>query len=194
MYTITKEIGLDMGHRVPFHSGGCRHLHGHRYRVIAHLCVNSVPEPDPSNSQSAMVVDFKHVKQAMMESIHDPYDHKLCLWVRDDILPAMEELLIAESLEDGLILVPCIPTAEELACFWFGLLSKALEPHYPSKQVQLKALQVWETPTSMAEYAPGTELIGEVLEFDAVNLDKKIAEHLRQSPLFPTRPVGRPRS
>ena len=71
MYTISKEIQFDAGHRVPLHTSKCKNPHGHRYRVVAFL----EGELITSGPETGMVRDFSHVKQALTEFVHDVFDH-----------------------------------------------------------------------------------------------------------------------
>ena len=63
MVKITKEIGIDMGHTVTNHDSKCKHLHGHRYRIICTVEGNIITE----GSAEGMVIDFTDLKKAMME-------------------------------------------------------------------------------------------------------------------------------
>jgi 6-pyruvoyl-tetrahydropterin synthase len=105
-------------------------------------------------ADSGMVVDFGVIKQVLMERIHDRFDHRLILWGGDPLLAnrALEEVLAAVGLADGIRVVPVIPTSEGLAQYWAGLIAPDLNCSY----FRLSALDVWETPNSVATYVPPT--------------------------------------
>jgi 6-pyruvoyltetrahydropterin/6-carboxytetrahydropterin synthase len=155
--SITKEIGIDMGHRVPGHASHCKNVHGHRYRIIAHVQAEETVGADSGRSDAGMVADFGVIKQALMTAVHARFDHKLVLWVND---PLCEGPLLGELNGLGIpaVQVPCIPTAEEMARYWFGLVSAELarlvDPDHPVSSLDLVAIGVWETPTSYAEFRP----------------------------------------
>lgn len=164
MYIIEKEVGLDAGHRVPTHGSKCRNLHGHRYTVIAIVQAPEVVPDEAEANNSGMVMDFGALKQGLLEVVHDPYDHKLILWHKDPLLTGenatkMREVLYSVGIiseineaESGVILVPCIPTAENLAKHWYLLLQEWLK--FEAPWANLVELVVWETPTSKACYRP----------------------------------------
>lgn len=189
MIVISKEVELDAGHRVPTHASKCKNLHGHRYKVKAEMrCEELVPD-ESGRSNAGMVMDFGVLKQALMEVIHDPFDHKLILWEHDPLLqafimvtsgipevysplgfgPAEEErpktgtfdalkpLLAVVGISEGLVVVPCIPTAENLARLWFESVAAYLRGrvgHEMAEGAHLVRLEVYETPTSCAVYMP----------------------------------------
>lgn len=141
MHLIEKTIEVDAGHRVPHHNSQCKNLHGHRYKIIARLS----GELETVGSSHGMVLDFGNLKQSMIRCIHSRFDHRMILWERDPLV-ALE---FARGL--GVVTVPCIPTAEGLAEYWFGLLKVDLET---TRQLKLEALRVYETPNSVGEYRP----------------------------------------
>lgn len=142
-YVITKEVQFDAAHRVPLHASKCKNLHGHRYRVVAHVEGELITE----GPESGMVRDFSIVKQKMNEKIHDVYDHGTIVYEGDQNL---RDLLFDSNDRPvhgwNVRLVPFIPTAECLAKFFFEELEES-----GLKMVQL---DVWETPTSCASYRP----------------------------------------
>lgn len=152
--TVMRKIELDVGHRVPFHESKCRNIHGHRYVVEATLAADSLIPTILNESEAEMVMDFSKIKNALTESIHDPYDHSLILWEHDEMFPQMHE--IAEEFGIKLLSCPVIPTAEGLAqvwgrAFWHCLIQKMKDEHLKIN-ISLKNFKVWETPNSYATY------------------------------------------
>lgn len=146
MFKIRKSIEIDAGHRVPFHDSKCHNIHGHRYRVTAIVGAEETIAPDAGSSDSGMILDFGILKRILMEEIHDVYDHKLILWEHDPIVDGITKILDS----GGLVAVPIIPTAEELARFWAGAIEDRL--HSQGTDLWLEALEVRETPSSFALY------------------------------------------
>ena len=166
MITITREIGLDVGHRIQRHESKCKNIHGHRYIVQATLEGELVTE----GPETGMVKDFGFLKQYMIAVIHDQYDHRLILEANDplvDILLAPESerfkrYKMPETLGDTvfvgrpgalLCLISAPPTAEILAQHWAIELEEAFEvSQEPVGGFKLVKLEVWETPNCKVVY------------------------------------------
>jgi len=155
---VTKEIEIDMGHRVPNHKSKCSNLHGHRYKIEAGVDDKVISTEGVSDE--GMVIDFGDLKAIMMEVIDGGFDHGFVMYDKDpfryffDIMQKGELLKISEDTAVGddkpqkILFVDFIPTAENLAKHWFELL----EPRLRERQIKLKHVKVWETPTSTATY------------------------------------------
>jgi len=142
MYTISKEIEFDAGHRVPLHASKCKNPHGHRYRVVAHIEGELITE----GPESGMVRDFSIVKQLLTTLVHAKYDHAFIVHEDDEALRcAFEEGMFQDKSVWNIVEVPFIPTAECLAKSIFEDLKANGLP-------TLWRIDVWETPTSCATY------------------------------------------
>ncbi len=162
---ITREIGIDMGHRVTNHGGKCRNLHGHRYRIEATVEAEDVV---PSGEEEGMIMDFGFLKDIMMEKIDRPCDHGMCLWYRDpELLRALGpfQRSAVEQVESygyyetdwvwgKLCILSKVPTAENLAMYWFDRMSAQVQAHLDRNKVpgRLYSVKVWETPNCSAIY------------------------------------------
>lgn len=78
---ISREVQIDVGHRVPDHGSKCRNPHGHRYRVIA-TCEGPVMNQH-GNEENGMVVDFGNLKKYMMDIIDAVFDHGFVVYSGD---------------------------------------------------------------------------------------------------------------
>lgn len=161
---ITREVGIDMGHRVPNHASKCKNLHGHRYRIIA-TCEGGLFR---AGEQEGMVLDFGFLKALMMEHIDALFDHGTALWVKDPLL--IHELgpsygNIAEGVarrgygahDTGwkwgkLVVTNDVPTAENLAKLWGMMLQPHVERHLEGTDGRLYSITVFETPNCSAVY------------------------------------------
>ena len=150
MFRVSKSIEIDAGHRVPYHDSKCHHIHGHRYRITLTAEAPETVPPDVFRSDSGMVVDFGILKEILTSQIHDLYDHKLILWIKDPIVAETDITLknLPEPIRNSIVMVPCVPTAEELARFWGGLCLSRLAGY----SFDLFSCEVRETPTSRATY------------------------------------------
>lgn len=141
---VTKEIEIDMGHRVPNHKSKCKNPHGHRYKI--ELGVDDKVISTRGESNEGMVIDYGDMKEILMKVINDRFDHGFVMYGEDEIAPIFSQL--KEGLGMQIIFTPFIPTAENLAEHWFHLLEYELE----QKRIKIKYVKVWETPTSTATY------------------------------------------
>jgi len=139
---ITKEIQIDMGHRVPNHEGKCYNLHGHRYKIIAG--VNGKVIDEKGNPSEGMVIDFTDLKNILVEVVDKKLDHAFMLYKEDkffeDFKPFVEKMKF--------VIVDFVPTAENIARY----LYEQMEGKLKEKGIKLVFVEVYETPTSVARY------------------------------------------
>jgi len=179
-YAVERVLELDAGHRVPAHEGHCKHLHGHRYKVLARFEAG-MPHSIGAGANEEMLVDFGFIKDAMVAAIKNPYDHRLLLWEKDpmaDLLTNTAEpprvqlngvdlvnpLPVSKAQRDllaSVVRLPVVPTAEALARYWYMRLlrhftvyaeKKALFTRWAEIDLHFTKLTVWETPNCFAEY------------------------------------------
>ena len=151
---ISKQIELDYGHTLPNHYSFCNQLHGHRGKVIA--TVKGNVSTTSGASDEGMVLDFKFLKELMMEKIHAPLDHGFAVWEKDNgiITINFEEetlevttLAFVNSRNKKVLITSEPPTAEYLAKWaYYQLL-----PHIPA-HIELVKTEWYETPNSIATY------------------------------------------
>lgn len=142
---ITKEIEIDMAHRVCFHRSKCRNLHGHRYKIEVGVDDKLIEEVGASDY--GMVIDFSDLKQIMIEEIDEKFDHGAVFYSKDLYRSKLEEMIsLGDQNPEKLHFVGFMPTAENLCRYWFSLLLPKLE----YRGIRLSHVKVWETPTSTA--------------------------------------------
>ena len=169
-FEITREIGIDAGHRVPDHGSKCRNLHGHRYTIQATVA----GELAASGEESGMVMDFGFLKDVMMYEIDDECDHGMILSINDPwvkmLVPEINihrittgdfegkgRLLVIRAKEQDQLpsgkfyIVPFIPTAENLARHWFERMREPVNQRTNGRGLLTK-VRVWETPNCFADY------------------------------------------
>lgn len=101
--SVSCEIRLEAGHRLPGHEGKCRNVHGHNYRFV--VCVDAFSVSLDSNG---FVMDFADLKRISKEVL-DAWDHAYL---------AQEGDVVATQLIGHGLRVVCFerpPTAEVLA-------------------------------------------------------------------------------
>lgn len=84
---LTREIGIDVGHRVPDHGSKCRNPHGHRYRIQA-TCEGPVIDQS-GHEENGMIIDFGNVKRYMMDWLDSVFDHGFVVYRGDNAMMNM---------------------------------------------------------------------------------------------------------
>ena len=130
-YSVVKEFAFDAGHRVLGHGGKCRFLHGHRYRALVEVSVETLNE-------LKMVIDFYDLKAIIMPLVME-WDHGMELAQGDPLGPTLVQLGQRVSL------VPGNATVEVMAQVLYDRCVVALGPPY-----QVESVRLWETPTCCA--------------------------------------------
>ena len=171
MYSVTRTIGIDAGHRVARHDSQCRNIHGHRYKIEVTCSCEQLISTGP---ETGMVRDFGLLKHTMMHVIHDDADHAMILDIND--VPVLDMFVdiqsrgnvcnsvdkkgyFARSLDRStvkplgmkILVLPYTPTAENLAKFWFDRLQAIVDV---DGAMQINKVVVWETPNCFASYVP----------------------------------------
>lgn len=135
MTTVTKTVKFDAAHILTNHSGLCKNLHGHTYRVDI-----SVSRAD--DVAGDMVIDFKDLKRIATEAICEKFDHA---FIYNTASPGECEIAaVVEKHGMRTVALPFRSTAENLAAHFFAELSGRI--------AGLSSVKVWETADSCAEY------------------------------------------
>jgi len=146
--SIRRWVETDTGHSIPNHKSKCRNLHGHRYRWEAELEGDVVTREGAS--EEGMLIDFGDVSKILEEHIHDVVDHAFIVYEND--VEAMRALSVMGESHKTLV-VPFVPTAENLAKWAFSIVEPRIKTVYGNK-LMLVALHVRETPKSWASWRP----------------------------------------
>jgi len=67
MMLLTKEFTFDAAHKLEWHSGPCKNLHGHTYKL--HVTVQG------DLDENGMVIDFGDLQKTVEEKVLDKLDH-----------------------------------------------------------------------------------------------------------------------
>lgn len=141
---ITKRVEFDYGHRVPSHRSKCRNIHGHR--GVLEVTLDGPIQLIRGESDDGMVIDFADIKSSAIEIIAEPWDHAFICYSEDHV---MRDFL--RTLPDHkTVVVPFIPTAENLVQYAFDLLSAAYMVQFGDK-LRLVRVRLYETPNSWAD-------------------------------------------
>ncbi len=126
MFEVRVEADFAAAHFLKDYNGKCENLHGHNYKVFAHVRGNNLNE-------GGMLLDFSKLKDAL---------RKTC------------KILDHTNLNDFPFFNQN-PSAEKIALFIFENIKKELnESKDIQKEPLLYAVDVFETETSRARYCP----------------------------------------
>ena len=141
---VTRRLEFDAGHRIPHHASHCRNLHGHRYVIEVTLAGEPVTVRDAA--EEGMVLDFSDIKLIVGREIVDRWDHAFLVHEADD---AVRRFL--ESMPDHkTVVLPLVPTAENLARIAFDTLKPIFEGSY-GQRLRLERVRLYETPNCWAD-------------------------------------------
>ena len=141
---VEKEIHIHMAHRIPNNEGKCKNVHGHSYLIQVGVEGRTIKTEGVSDE--GMVIDFSILKGLMKEEIDTPFDHALMIYNKDEFIDIFKQL---QEKGQHIHFVPFVPTAENMAKYFFERLEKSLQELDITKIAYVK---VWETSTSMAIY------------------------------------------
>ncbi len=130
---IAKEFTWEMGHRLPFHTGKCKNLHGHSYKCLIEL----TGDPD----KNGMVMDYYDLKK-VVEPILDELDHSFMVYKKD-----FEMIEALDKLNSRKVVVDFETTAENICIY---LLNRIRSAKLPQNIHSIK-IRVLETENSYAE-------------------------------------------
>jgi 6-pyruvoyltetrahydropterin/6-carboxytetrahydropterin synthase len=141
---ITRRLEFDAGHRIPFHGGQCRHMHGHRYVLEVTLCGDVMEHR--GFGDDGMVLDFGDIKTIANEEIVQKWDHAF--------LVAKEDRAVVDFLSTipnhKTVVLDAIPTVENLAHVAFATLAPIFQKRFGGR-LALSRLRLYETPNCWAD-------------------------------------------
>jgi 6-pyruvoyltetrahydropterin/6-carboxytetrahydropterin synthase len=132
---IAKEFRWEMGHRLPYHTGGCQNIHGHSYSMR----VEVIGDIDPT---SGMVMDYFDLK-SIVQPIVDQLDHSFLCDHRDE---AMQSFFRENPMKVNI--VPFYSTAENIAAWILSQLIPGIQRCTPVHTVRVR---LRETENTYAE-------------------------------------------
>lgn len=141
---ITRRLEFDAGHRIPNHASQCRHLHGHRYAIEITLSGEIVRTEGAADE--GMVMDFSAVKAIANAVLVEQWDHAFLVYQGDR---AVVDFL-ASLPGHKTVVLPVVPTAENLAAEAFRVLDAAYRDTY-GRQLSLHRVRLYETPNNWAD-------------------------------------------
>lgn len=131
---IAKDFAWEMGHRLPFHDGGCQNIHGHSYTMRVEL--------EGEIDERGMVMDYFDLK-AIVQPVVDSLDHSFLCDESDTVMTAF---FAAHPMKVNRVAFPT--TAENIALYILSLVRPQIEQ---VSSVQKLTVRVHETKRTYAE-------------------------------------------
>ena len=141
---ITRRLEFDAGHRIPNHASQCRHLHGHRYAIEITLSGEIIRTEGAADE--GMVMDFSDVKRIAKAALVEQWDHAFLVYQGDRVVMDF----LASLPGHKTVVLPVVPTAENLAAEAFRILDAAYVDTY-GNQLRLQRVRLYETPNNWAD-------------------------------------------
>jgi 6-pyruvoyltetrahydropterin/6-carboxytetrahydropterin synthase len=132
---VSKEFHWEMAHRLPFHSGRCKNLHGHSYKALVQF--------EGELNQNGMLIDFYDIFN-VVNPIIDEMDHSI-ICDRND----QELIEIAKKINERIVIIDKPTTAENISIY---IAERILNSKIPENLKSLSVL-VYETSDAFAEYS-----------------------------------------
>lgn len=161
MGELTFVVKVDYAHRLLYHTGKCRNLHGHTGKIVFYI-------RGPVDEKTGMVLDFAEVRR-WLEPYYSLLDHSVILNPNDPLVtllrchPADHNPLRVVVLRPFCCLTGQLslePTAENMA-FWLfveiGPYRRAGEP-IGTKKIELDRVEFWESEDACGAFGRGSTL------------------------------------
>ena len=133
---IAKEYRWEMGHRLPFHKGLCRNIHGHSYKMSVEITGNL--------NKNGMIIDFFELNKIVKPFIKK-YDHAFLCWDKDK---KVKDFLVKNKMKR--VLVDYHSTVENICNDFIEKISGRLNRIKGHKFEEL-TVKIFESPNSFAE-------------------------------------------
>jgi 6-pyruvoyltetrahydropterin/6-carboxytetrahydropterin synthase len=101
MTRIARQFFWEMGHRLPFHMGGCANIHGHSYQLWVEL--------EGEANEYGMVLDYGEMKR-LVRPLVERMDHAFMCDEGDELMTSF-----LKTTPFKVIYVPFTSTAENIA-------------------------------------------------------------------------------
>ncbi len=131
---VGKLFKWEMSHRLPFHEGQCKNVHGHSYKMLVEL--------EGGTNENGIVIDYYDINRVVAPLL-DKIDHAfLC----DENDRRMIEFLKENNFK--IFLTPGFTTSENMTLFFMNLL---LPEFRKFDNLHSLMLRIYETEDAYAE-------------------------------------------
>lgn len=133
---IAKEFRWEMGHRLPEHSGLCRNIHGHSYRMIVEI--------NGEVLSNGMIIDFYDLG-LIVKPILEKLDHSFLVYIKDK--PVLDFL---KKYKMKMVVVEYLATVENICKDITEKIASEFKKQ-KVKNISEISVKIFETPNSFAE-------------------------------------------
>jgi 6-pyruvoyltetrahydropterin/6-carboxytetrahydropterin synthase len=133
---VAKKFKWEAAHRLPWHTGKCKQLHGHSYKMI----VEFFGEPN----SNGMIIDFNDIKK-MIEPLINQIDHSTIISKAD-----LELKEIFDTKGWKYFLLPFDSTAENLCKFFLTTIITENKSALKENKISKVSIKIFETETAYA--------------------------------------------
>ncbi len=134
---IAKRFRWEGAHRLPWHDGPCKDLHGHSYEMYV--------EVEGQADENGLLMDFKHLKRALMPLI-EAWDHSTLVAQNDtQLLKVMNDTGWRHAI------LPYDTTAENICLFVADYLVESSSDLLKARNIHTVRVRIAETETCYAE-------------------------------------------
>lgn len=134
---VAKRFRWEAAHRLPWHEGACRNLHGHSYRMLVEL--------EGEVGANGMVIDFHDIKRLVGPTV-EAWDHALLVAESDG--PLME---IAATTGWKSVTFPFDTTVENLCTHVVRTIAADHGETLRNRGIRAVTVRIEETETCYAE-------------------------------------------
>ena len=131
---IAKEFQWEMSHRLPFHKGDCKNIHGHTYKVRVEI--------EGDTDENGMIMDYFDMANIMNPVIHK-LDHAFLVDANDSI---MLDFLTANNFKH--VVINKTTTAENIAAYILDIITPSFQQY---KNIDILKIRFNETADVFAE-------------------------------------------
>lgn len=130
---IAKDFRWEMGHRLPFHDGKCKNLHGHSYKMMVEI--------EGELDENGMVLDYYVIKE-IIQPLVDELDHSFMVKSDDS-----ELIELLEKMNSKHVVTDFHSTAENMVYYFLNKISNSNLPG----NIHAIKVKIFETETTYAE-------------------------------------------
>ena len=121
---IGKEYIWEMSHRLPFHEGLCRNIHGHSYKMRVEI--------EGLKDENGMLLDYYMLDKIVLPIVKE-FDHTFLCDDKDDVM-----LGFLKSNNFRHLVIPYHTTSENIAAYLMNLMIQGLKQFQNIKRVKIK--------------------------------------------------------
>ena len=134
---VAKTFKWEAAHRLPWHDGDCKNLHGHSYHMTVEL--------EGKTNDRGMLIDFAEIKR-IVKPLVDAWDHATLIAENDENL-----LKAIEQLESKYFTLPFDSTSENLCRYVAEYIQQNGKVLVLDNCIKRIKVRIQETETCYAE-------------------------------------------